>query len=61
MIKLLDTKQLSDETGIPERTLVNWRYIGEGPPYVKVGPRQVRYRVADIEAWLEAGRVVRSA
>lgn len=36
------------------RTLQNWRQIGKGPAYIKVG-RSVRYRVADLELFLAAG------
>jgi hypothetical protein len=33
--------------------LRQWRYLGEGPRYLKVGAT-VRYRVHDVEAWLKA-------
>ncbi|MEU8656280.1 helix-turn-helix transcriptional regulator [Actinoplanes philippinensis] len=39
--------------GKPPRTLEQWRYLGVGPKFVKVG-RDVRYRWADVDAWLEA-------
>jgi hypothetical protein len=31
-----------------------WRKSGWGPPFIRVGPRRVAYRVADVEAWLAA-------
>jgi hypothetical protein len=34
-----------------ERTLEQWRYLGRGPAYVKVG-KAVRYRKADLDAWI---------
>lgn len=37
--------------GIPEKTLRNWRYLGRGPRYVRVG-KYVRYRWEDVEGWL---------
>jgi hypothetical protein len=37
--------------GVPERTLAQWRYLRTGPKWSKVG-RHVRYRWADLEAWL---------
>lgn len=40
-------------------TLERWRSEGKGPPFVKVGPRRVGYRLADFERWL-ADRVVSS-
>lgn len=42
--------------GVEPLTLKLWRRKGIGPPYVKFGNR-VRYRVADIEAWLDAHTV----
>jgi len=35
---------------ISPRTLERWRWLGEGPRYLKLGGR-VLYRVADIEAY----------
>ena len=32
--------------------LAQWRYLGQGPRFVKLG-RSVRYRVSDVEAWLD--------
>jgi predicted DNA-binding transcriptional regulator AlpA len=45
--------------GIAESTLNKMRLTGDGPPFVKVGPRAVAYRKADLDAWL-AARVRRS-
>jgi hypothetical protein len=38
---------------IHHRTLKNWRVLGRGPRYVRVG-RRAFYRRADLDAWLEA-------
>jgi len=35
------------------------RLTGDGPPFVKVGPRAIAYRKADLDAWI-AARVRRS-
>jgi predicted DNA-binding transcriptional regulator AlpA len=40
-------------------TLTKMRLTGDGPLFVKVGPRAVAYRKADLDAWL-AARVRRS-
>lgn len=37
---------------VPKHTLEQWRSQGKGPTYVKVG-RHVRYRWADVNAWLD--------
>lgn len=33
--------------------LSQWRFHGEGPPFIKLG-RAVRYSRSDVQAWLEA-------
>ncbi len=40
---------------VSPNTLANWRVLGQGPPFVKVG-RAVRYRRADLDAFLESCR-----
>lgn len=55
--ELLTTAELSAETGIASRTLSQWRYLGEGPAYVKLGAH-VRYPRDAVERWL-AERTVR--
>ncbi len=37
------------------KTLRRWRWAGQGPRFVKVGTC-VRYAVADLAAFIEAGR-----
>lgn len=34
-------------------SLAQWRYLGVGPRFVKIG-RAVRYREADVSTWLSA-------
>ncbi|GAB3718779.1 helix-turn-helix transcriptional regulator [Nocardiopsis nanhaiensis] len=51
-VRLLGASQLSEYTGIPVQTLANWRWRGEGPPWFKLG-RHVRYRIAEVEKWLD--------
>jgi predicted DNA-binding transcriptional regulator AlpA len=53
----LSTEQVADLVQRPARTLTQWRYLGTGPSYFKVGGA-VRYDLADVEAWLDAQRVV---
>jgi len=46
----LNQIDLSRRWKISLRTLERWRWLGEGPRYLKLGGR-VLYRVADIEAY----------
>lgn len=57
---VLNPKELSERWGgsIGVRTLANWRFMGKGPQYLKLG-RKVVYDLAVIEAW-EKARSVRS-
>lgn len=49
---LLDPPRVSEHLGVPIGTLYAWRHRGVGPPSIKVG-RHIRYRVADVEQWLD--------
>jgi hypothetical protein len=54
-----ESSDLVDEVGLARRlkvarsTLQNWRYTGRGPRWIKLG-RLIRYRVADVDAFLAA-------
>lgn len=50
----LDPRAVAARYGISESTLERWRATGDGPPFVRIGPRCVRYRAADCEAWAAA-------
>jgi excisionase family DNA binding protein len=58
MVRLLTQSDAAKLLRLSERTLERLRLQGGGPLYVKAG-RSVRYREADIEAWITA-RVVNS-
>ncbi len=53
MDPLLDQKQAAQLLGLSVRTLERHRLEGTGPTFVRLG-RLVRYRAADIAAWVEA-------
>ncbi len=53
MERLMSTEEVAEVLGRPPRTLRQWRYLGEGPKYLKVGAT-VRYRASDVEKWLKA-------
>jgi excisionase family DNA binding protein len=55
MPALWDEAKVCEHLGISERHLRDLRYR-RSIPYVKVG-RKVRFRGAEIEAWLEANTV----
>jgi predicted DNA-binding transcriptional regulator AlpA len=50
--RLLCAAEVAAILGVPVKTLYQWRYKGVGPAGVRVG-WHLRYRAADIEAWIE--------
>lgn len=56
-IKYLTEAQLSHLLGLSRKTLQKARYEGNGIPYVRIGKRAIRYRVEEVEAYLEVCRL----
>ena len=48
-------EQLAQRWHLSPRTLEQWRWLGKGPKFLKIGAR-VLYREEDVEAW-EAAQV----
>jgi len=53
--QLVDTKRAARFMGLKESTLEQWRVYGKGPEFVKMG-RSVRYRVRDLQQYLDTLR-----
>lgn len=53
MTTAVDTKGAAERIGLASKTLENMRTKGGGPRFMKLG-RAVRYRVADLDAWMSA-------
>ncbi len=49
----MTTAQAADFLGLKKNTLEIWRFRGTGPKFVKLG-RSVRYRLSDLEAFIDA-------
>ncbi len=58
MTMAVDTKGAAERIGLAVKTLENMRTRGDGPKFMKLG-RAVRYRLADLDAWM-AARVMSS-
>jgi predicted DNA-binding transcriptional regulator AlpA len=50
---LLPTKAVADWLGVSSQFLEIGRHKGYGPKFVRIGPARIRYRRADVLAWLE--------
>ena len=58
---LLTESEAAAALNVRVNTLSNWRWKGEGPRWVRIGKRCVRYPRADLEAFIEAGAADRAA
>jgi hypothetical protein len=47
----LTEQEFCERYKVPTRTAMRWRKLGGGPAFVRLGPRHIRYRLADTEAW----------
>jgi predicted DNA-binding transcriptional regulator AlpA len=59
MVTLLTQREAATALRLSERSMERLRVSGLGPKFVRVAGRSVRYRAADVEAWI-AARVVGS-
>jgi excisionase family DNA binding protein len=48
---LLTVEEAATRLKISKHTLNRWRVTGEGPPFVKYGPRLVRYLDRMLDDW----------
>ena len=51
--RLVEPQEVADYLLVPVATLAQWRYLGQGPRFLKIG-RFVRYRWSEVERWLNA-------
>jgi predicted DNA-binding transcriptional regulator AlpA len=52
--KLLTTKEAAPLLGVSEAFLERDRWAGAKVPFVRIGSRAVRYRISDIESYIES-------
>ena len=52
--EFLTDAQVAELLNITSRTTLRWRRDGDGPPFVRIGPRCVRYKRSDLDAWIAA-------
>jgi predicted DNA-binding transcriptional regulator AlpA len=49
---LLDTKSAAKVLGVSASLMKRWRADGEGPRFVSVGPRLIRYSEDDLNSYI---------
>jgi predicted site-specific integrase-resolvase len=47
----LNQRELAERLNISPRTLERWRWLGEGPAFLKLGGGRVVYRLQDVESY----------
>ena len=47
----LNQNELAERLNISPRTLERWRWLGEGPRFLKLGGGRVVYRLHDVEIY----------
>ena len=53
---LLTANQAAEHLGVPASKLEHWRGTGEGPAYIKLSGKYVRYSHEDLEAFVAQHR-----
>lgn len=48
----LDPRAAAAHCGLSRRWMELARHIGNGPPFVRVTPRMIRYRRSDLDQWM---------
>lgn len=51
--RLLTTREVAEYLVVPVSTIHRWRYVGTGPPAIRVG-RHLRFDRDDLTSWIEA-------
>src|SRR5262245_51359160 len=51
---LLDERQVARMIGMSVGSLRRWRLLGQGPPFLRVGRRGVRYKPEHLALWLDS-------
>lgn len=52
--KFMNEKETALMLGFSQRTLQNWRHSGQGPKYLRVNRRVIRYRLSDVQSWVDS-------
>lgn len=58
---LLTTTEAAALLSVAPRTMEDWRRSGRGPTFVALSRNAVRYRLVDLEAWVESRRAPHTA
>lgn len=54
-IRLLTASEAANHLQVSPKTLETWRSRGGGPNFIQLRNRAIRYRIADLDAFIEQG------
>ena len=57
--KLMKISEVAEFMGVTEAVIYEWRRMGEGPPFLHITARTVRYDRDDVIAWAQSHRVAK--
>lgn len=57
--KLMKTADAAEFLGLSQEVLFEWRQKGEGPPYLHITARTLRYDRDDVIEWARSHRVAK--
>ncbi len=57
----LNTNQAAEYTGLASATLETLRSRGNGPLFVRYSRRAIRYRIVDLDRWMNARTVANTS
>jgi predicted DNA-binding transcriptional regulator AlpA len=55
--RVLSEKEAARYLNLARQTLSNLRFKKEGPPYIRLLPGRIGYKLSDLEAYLAARRI----
>jgi len=50
---LMTPEAVAEWLGVTVGVLANWRYLGAGPRFIRLGAKSIRYSRQEVESWLE--------
>ena len=54
--QILTSIEAANYLAMEPSTLASWRVSGRGPTFIKLGKRAVRYRLTDLEIFIQENR-----
>jgi predicted DNA-binding transcriptional regulator AlpA len=57
MERLLKRSEAAEFIGWKTQTLANRAWKGQGPPFIRLSSRSIRYRLGDLLAWAKTHQV----